>query len=214
VQDTVQERQRPKSESTAPTRTCVGCGLQDDAGAMVRLVVADDEVAFDLAGSAFGRGAHVHARPGCLAKAPRGLARAFKRAPLEAVELGARLAAACDRRMTGLVLAARRSGGLAIGADAALSAVRRGAPLVIVAVDAASIATSVEVVQAVAEGRAMAWKTKNDLGMLLGEEAVAICAVVHPGIAKELKDVRAAADAAAATTKEGAECSSRRPEAR
>src|SRR5271166_4942291 len=125
----------PDQERPARTRTCVGCGLPDDPSEMVRLVVADDQVVFDLAGGAFGRGAHVHARPECLAKAPRGLARSFKRAPIDVVELGARLAAACDRRMTGLVLAARRSGGLAIGADAALSALRRGAPLVIVAVD-------------------------------------------------------------------------------
>jgi predicted RNA-binding protein YlxR (DUF448 family) len=213
VQDTVQERQqRPKS---SPERTCVGCGLQDDPAAMVRLVVAEDEVAFDLAGGAFGRGAHLHPRPECLAKAQRGLARSFKREiKTGAVELAERLATACDRRMTGLALAARRAGALAIGADAALGALRRGAPLVIVAVDAASIAQATEVQQAVAEGRAIAWRTKNDLGTLLGEEAVAICAVVHTGFAKELRDVRAAADAAAATIREGAECSSRRPEAR
>ena len=213
MQDTVEERQeRPRKH---PERTCVGCGLQDDPSAMLRLVVAEDEVAFDLAGGAFGRGAHVHPRPDCLAKVQRGLARSFKREiKTSAVELAERLATACDRRMTGLALAARRAGALAIGADAALGALRRGAPLVIVAVDAATIAHAVEVEQAVAEGRALAWKTKNDLGTLLGEEAVAICAVLHAGFAKELRDMRAAADAAAATIREGAECSSRRPEAR
>ena len=208
-------QERPRTERGAPTRTCVGCGLRDDAAAMVRLVVAEDEVAFDLAGGSFGRGAHLHARPDCLAKAPRGLARAFKRdVRLDAVELAGRLAASCERRMTGLLLAARRARAVAIGADAARSALRQGAPLVLVAVDAGTIAQSSEVTQAVTSGSAMAWKTKNELGTLLGEEAVAICAVTDPGIASELKDVRAAADAAAATTREGAECSSRRPEAR
>jgi predicted RNA-binding protein YlxR (DUF448 family)/ribosomal protein L7Ae-like RNA K-turn-binding protein len=206
---------RPGSERAAPTRTCVGCGLREDAAAMVRLVVAEDEVAFDLAGGSFGRGAHVHARPDCLAKAPRGLARAFKReVRLDAVELAGRLTLACERRMTGLLLAARRAGSLAIGADAARSALRRGAPLVVVAVDAGTIAQSSEVSRAVTDGCAVAWKTKTELGTLLGEEAVAICAVTDPGIASELKDARAAADAAATTTREGAECSSRRPEAR
>jgi predicted RNA-binding protein YlxR (DUF448 family) len=204
--------QRSKSAKT-PERTCVGCGLRDAASAMVRLVVAEDEVAFDLAGGAFGRGAHLHPRPECIEKAPRGLARTFKRDPkVDARELAARLSAACDRRMSGLMMAARRTNALAVGADASLEAIRRGAPLAVVAVDAGKIAQTLEVQGAVAEGRAIAWKAKNELGALLGEEAVAICAVRHAGIANELKVLRAAADAAAVATREGAECS-RRPEA-
>jgi predicted RNA-binding protein YlxR (DUF448 family) len=209
--ETMQER--PKRGKTPPERTCVGCGLRDAASAMVRLVVAEDEVVFDLAGGAFGRGAHLHSRPECIAKAPRGLAKAFKRElKLDAGELAARLSAACDRRMSGLMLAARRTNVLAVGADASLEAIRRGAPLAVVAVDAGKIAQTLEVQGAAAEGRAIAWKAKSELGALLGEEAVAICAVRHPGIASELKVLRAAADAAAVATREGAECS-RRPEA-
>jgi hypothetical protein len=125
----------------------VGCGLRDDAAALVRLVLAGDEervaVAFDLAGGAFGRGAHLHPRPDCIARASRGLARSFKlgerRWPTSG-ELAATLLAACDRRMTGLVVAAHRRGAVAIGAEAALEALRRGAPLAIVAVDAGTIA--------------------------------------------------------------------------
>jgi predicted RNA-binding protein YlxR (DUF448 family) len=208
--------QRSGNGRKATERTCVGCGLRDDAAAMVRLVVADDEVAFDLAGGAFGRGAHLHARPDCIAKARRGLSRTFRRdVAVDAAALAEKLAAACDRRMAGLLLAARRTRALAVGADAALEAIRRGAPLVVVAVDAGAIAGSVEVRRAVGDGRAIAWKDKRALGGLLGEEAVALCAVRHAGIAGELKGLRAAADAAAATmtTEEGAECS-RRPEAR
>jgi predicted RNA-binding protein YlxR (DUF448 family) len=205
--------ERPKSAKTPPERTCVGCGLRDAASAMVRLVVAEDEVVFDLAGGAFGRGAHLHARPDCIEKAPRGLARTFKRDPkVDARELAGRLSAACDRRMSGLLMAARRTNMLAVGADASLEAIRRGAPLAVVAVDAGKIAQTLEVQGAVAEGRVIAWKAKNELGALLGEEAVAICAVRHAGIASELKVLRAAADAAAVATREGAECS-RRPEA-
>jgi predicted RNA-binding protein YlxR (DUF448 family) len=208
-------QERPKKDERGPERTCVGCGLRDDAEAMVRLVVSDDEVVFDLAGGAFGRGAHLHARPDCIGKAPRGLARTFKRdVKVDAAELAARLTAACNRRMAGLLLAARRTNALAVGADAALEALRRGAPLGLVAVDAASIAQKVEVTSAVAEGRVVAWRTKTELGELLGETAVAICAVRHAGIAGELQVLRAAADAAAVTTtREGGECS-RRPEAR
>jgi predicted RNA-binding protein YlxR (DUF448 family)/ribosomal protein L7Ae-like RNA K-turn-binding protein len=200
-------------------RTCVGCRAPDDAAGLVRLVVAEGEVAFDLAGGAFGRGAHVHPRAACLAQAPRGLARAFHASvQADGAELGARLVAACDRRMVGLLLAARRTKSLAIGTQAAIDAIdapraQSALGLVIVATDAGRIASSAEVQGAVVRGQAMAWKTKSELGALLGEESVAICAVCNAGIAEELKRLRAAADAGAAAMREGAGCS-RRPEAR
>jgi predicted RNA-binding protein YlxR (DUF448 family) len=205
--------ERPNREKRAPTRTCVGCGSPDDAGEMVRLVVADGMVAFNLAGGAFGRGAHVHARPACLVRAPRGLSRAFRReVGIDAKDLGRCLVAACDRRTGGLLLAARRQRSVAIGTDASLDALRGGSPLAIVAVDAGAVVSSQEVARAVAEGRAVAWSTKNELGALLGAESIAICAIRHEAIATELKKVRAAAVAGASATGEGAEC--RRPEAR
>jgi predicted RNA-binding protein YlxR (DUF448 family) len=216
-----QPKSEPRRVPKRPVRTCVGCGQSDDATAMVRLVLADDgEVAFDLAGGAFGRGAHVHARPACLEKAPRGLSRAFKQeVRADARAVGEALVAACDRRAAGLVMAARRTGALAVGADASLEAVRRGAPLVVVAVDAGTVAARREVERAVAEGRAVAWKTKSDLGAWIGEDSVAMLAVRHAGIAGELMTLRAAADAGVSmmtttrATREGARCS-KSPEAR
>jgi predicted RNA-binding protein YlxR (DUF448 family)/ribosomal protein L7Ae-like RNA K-turn-binding protein len=213
---------QPKRAPKRPVRTCVGCGQHDDAAAMVRLVLGEGgEIAFDLAGGAFGRGAHVHASPACLEKAPRGLSRAFKQeVRADGREVGSALVAACDRRAAGLVMAARRTGALAVGADASLEAVRRGAPLLLVAVDAGSSAAATrEVERAVAEGRAVAWKTKSDLGAWIGEDSVAMLAVRHAGIAGELMILRAAADAGASTmtmsraTREGARCS-KSPEAR
>jgi predicted RNA-binding protein YlxR (DUF448 family) len=220
---------RRDADRRTPTRTCVGCGLPDAAARMVRVVMAgatgkparfaesepnDAGIVFDLAGGSFGRGAHVHARSACLLKAPRGIARSFRRSvSTGADEMGRRLVAACDQRMVGLVLAARRIGALEIGADASFEAIRRGAPLAIVAVDAGTVASSLEVTRAAADGRAIAWSNKSDLGGLLGERAVAICAVRHDAIALELKRMRAAADAGVAVTREGAECS-RSPEAR
>jgi predicted RNA-binding protein YlxR (DUF448 family) len=216
-------------ESRGPARTCVGCGQRDDASALLRIVVSTSaptsagdetpseatlEIAFDLAGGSFGRGAHVHATPACIEKAPRGLARAFRGAVKSSpAAIGARLVEACDRRMGGLLLAAHRSRALAIGADAAIEALGQGAPLGVIAVDAGSVATTAEVERCVAAGRAMAWRTRSELGSLLGERSVAICAVRHAGIAAELKRMRAAADAGAAAKREGAECS-RFPEAR
>jgi predicted RNA-binding protein YlxR (DUF448 family) len=207
-----------RGESRRPTRTCVGCGLRDDAAELLRLVAVEDEFAFDLAGGAFGRGAHLHARPACIEKAPRGLARGLRGAvKTDTAAIGRRLVEACDRRMAGLLLAARRSRALAIGADAAIEALEPGAPLGVVAVDAGGVATTAEVQRCIAAGRAMAWRTRSELGSLLGERSVAICAVRHAGIAAELKRMRVAADAGAAATtsatREGAECS-RFPEAR
>lgn len=200
-------------EERGGTRTCVGCGQRDEKAAMLRLVVAGGEVVFHASFQP-GRGAHLHPRAACLQGAPRGLARSFKGAVrVDSSEIGRSLVAACERRMVGLLLAARRRGDLVAGADAALVALRGGAPLVIVAVDAGSVRTSSEVERAISGGRAIAWKTKNELGALLGEAAVAICVVSHGGIASELQFMRAAADAGTASTREGAECS-RCPEAR
>jgi predicted RNA-binding protein YlxR (DUF448 family) len=194
----------------------VGCRARDEAGdglRMVRMVVEEGEVAFDLAGGAFGRGAHVHPTPSCLAAAPKGLARAFHRpVTISPAELGERLVASCVRRFKGLLLGARGARVLAIGAQAATDALRRGA-LAVVATDAGSVAHSTEVQAAAGAGKAVAWMTKTELGILLGEESVAICAVCHDGIAAELKNLRAVADAGARAMGEGAGCS-RRPEAR
>jgi hypothetical protein len=198
--------------------------VPDDRGApdLVRLVVAEGEVAFDLAGGAFGRGAHVHARPECLEKAPRGIARAFRRDPgLDGGELGRRLVRACDVRMTGLLVTARRLRAVAVGTDASLEALRLADAggqdvLLVVAGDAGSVAARDEVQRAAAAGRVIAWSTKNDLGALLDGAGVAICAVRHGPIATELKRVRAAAAAGVATTKgpDAAPTSASRSEAR
>jgi predicted RNA-binding protein YlxR (DUF448 family) len=204
---------RTMATATRTWRTCVGCGLRDDKAAMVRLALAGEQVVFN-AQIPNGRGAHMHPRVDCIVRTPRGLARAFKTSVrVGGADLGRTLVIACERRMVGLLLAAWRSRSLAIGSDAGRAAITGGAPLAIVATDAGSVRGSIEVERAVSEGRAIAWKTKNELGALLGGEAVALCAVRHAGIASELRFMRAAVDAGTAATREGAECS-RRPEAR
>jgi predicted RNA-binding protein YlxR (DUF448 family)/ribosomal protein L7Ae-like RNA K-turn-binding protein len=196
------------------TRTCIGCGVRDDSVAMMRLTVDGAGVIFDPR-SPRGRGAHLHARPACIRRAPRGLGRAFKgRVHAHSGDLGRGLLAACERRMVGLLRAAQRRRVLAIGtaaATAALAAPHGAATLAIVAVDAGSVCHSTEVERAITAGRAIAWKTKSELGDLLGVEAVSLCAVRDAVIASELKLMRSAVDAAMAATREGVECS---PEAR
>ena len=199
-----------------PTRTCVGCGLRDAASALLRLVVLEGDVAFDLAGGAFGRGAHVHPIAECLGKAPRGLARSLRRTvSVDGAALGDALVAACDRRMRGLLLAAHRLRMVAVGAEATARALP-GA-VAVIAADAGSVGDGdrhAALGAAVAAGNVLVWATKGELGALLGVEVVSICAVRHPAIAEQLKWTRAARDAAVTAAREGAECSSRFREAR
>jgi len=60
-----------------PVRTCVGCGARGAPRELVRLRVVDGRVEVD-AGRSGGRGAWVHAREACLARAER--RRAYGRA--------------------------------------------------------------------------------------------------------------------------------------
>lgn len=78
-----------------PERTCIGCGVKREKGALVRLVVdPEGRIAVDRAGTAAGRGAWL-CGTGCLRAAlkRRALGRAFrgKAAPFEAAALEAAL---------------------------------------------------------------------------------------------------------------------------
>ncbi len=207
-----------RGESRRPTRTCVGCGLRDDAAELLRLVAAEDEFAFDLAGGAFGRGAHsTLAWPA--SRRHRGDSRAgfavrSRRTRPPSVAGLSRRAIGGWRGCSSRLVGPGRSRSAPMRRSKRSSRARRSA---VVAVDAGGVATTAEVQRCIAAGRAMAWRTRSELGGLLGERSVAICAVRHAGIAAELKRMRVAADAGAAATtsatREGAECS-RFPEAR
>jgi hypothetical protein len=136
----------------------------------------------------------VHPTFACLEKACKnGLARAFKqKVKADAGELAQQIADAFDRRITGLVLGARRAGHLAIGQDAALEA---DAHLLVVACDAGSVVTREKVRNAVLEGRAVVWKDKSVLGALFGAPEVAIFAVAHEKIAAEIRKARSRSEA-------------------
>jgi predicted RNA-binding protein YlxR (DUF448 family) len=173
-------------------RTCVGCGQVDAADTMVRLVVSDEgQVAVDLAGGAFGRGAHVHPSPQCLEGAPRGLAKSFKRAPFAtAAELAQGIASAADRRARGLLASAVRSNQVEIGAEMAGEAFGRGkVALLVVARDAKSAASVGSIMHAVAQGGAVAWGTKAELGSLVKKSEVAVLGIVSQPIAAALRSV-------------------------
>src|SRR5436309_6152262 len=103
-------------------RMCAGCGKRDSVDALVRVVVdpSSGEVVMDLAGTGFGRGAHVHAAPACVVKALKsGFARVFKMAVKGDPKIvGAQIIESADRRIEGLLGGARRGKLVAVGGDA------------------------------------------------------------------------------------------------
>jgi predicted RNA-binding protein YlxR (DUF448 family)/ribosomal protein L30E len=173
-------------------RTCVGCGRADTPESMVRLVISPEgEVAVDLAGGTFGRGAHVHVSPRCLAGAPRGLARSFKRPiAIGASELAKAITESADRRARGLIASAARAKRVQIGAERAGEAYESGkAALLVVARNAAAGAQTGPVLRAIASGAAVAWGSKEDLGALVGKSEVAVLGVSSERIAVALASV-------------------------
>lgn len=176
-------------------RQCAGCAKRDFADDLVRVVLdpADGMLAVDLADSRFGRGAHVHASKECVQKALRGgFAKVFKCKVEGTVEaLGEQLVIAADRRIEGLLAGAKR-GKLAIsGSDVVRAAYREGtAALVLVACDAAAAAKLPEIQEAVSQGKAIGWGNKQRLGAIFGRDEVAVCAVLHEGVAKAIGSAR------------------------
>lgn len=205
------------------TRTCAGCGervdVSSDDALLIRLIVGPEgEVAVDPGGGGFGRGAHVHPRPDCLARAAKGgLARSAKGAvrtvhmedgttqPLRADTLAAAIRTAMDRRIRGLLTAAVRSRSVALGSEAVAGAWDRGeAALLVVACDAAAGGDLACVRRAVSEGRAAAWGTKLELGALCagGDErkkaaGLAVVAITSGRIAAAVRETVQASDACA-----------------
>jgi ribosomal protein L7Ae-like RNA K-turn-binding protein len=159
---------------------------------MVRLVISPEgEVAVDLAGGQFGRGAHVHVSPRCLAGAPRGLSRSFRRSiAVDAGALASLVVAAAERRARGLLASAERAQQVEIGAEMAGQAWESGkAHLLVVARDAAAGASTGPVLRAIAAGEAVAWGSKGDLGSLVGKREVAVLGITSVPLATALRTV-------------------------
>jgi predicted RNA-binding protein YlxR (DUF448 family) len=182
-----------------PQRTCAGCGKADERDNLVRLVVdPQGEIAVDLAGGAFGRGAHLHPSAACIEKAARkGLARAFEGVRCEPAALGSLLVDAAERRLQGLLSSAIRSGAAVIGFEAVDTALGRdelGAT--VVAHDAGSCAQARSIQQAVAQGRAVSWGSKAALGALVRRDEVAVLGIRNAKIAAAVLSTCRVADSA------------------
>lgn len=185
---------RDEAGKAPSRRLCAGCGKRDLADNLVRVVLGPEgEVAVDLAGGRFGRGAHVHATTDCVAKAAKGgLSKAFKaRVEAKAEDIGAQIAAGAARRIEGLLAGARR-GKLAIaGGDVVREALRDGtAKKVIVATDAAAAVKVTEIEEAIRLGNAIAFGNKAKLGAIFGRDEVAVIAVLDVGVAEAIGSAR------------------------
>lgn len=125
-------------------------GIARAAKAKVALVWQDEhDVALGATGSESGAGLS-EVKPGLV--------------PLEPTSLAVAIVRALDRRAHGLLLAAARAHRVALGADAVTGSVERSeARLVVVATDAAAAADLSAVRRAVADGRGVAWGTKQVL---------------------------------------------------
>jgi len=195
--ETKQHDESSEQGKPGSRRQCAGCAKRDFADDLVRVVLdpggGEEMLAVDLADSRFGRGAHVHASKECVQKALRGgFAKVFKCKVEGTVEaLDEQLVVAADRRIEGLLAGAKR-GKLAIsGSDVVRAAYREGtAALVVVACDAAAAAKLPEVQEAVSQGKAIGWGNKQRLGAIFGRDEVAVCAVLHEGVAKAIGSAR------------------------
>ena len=184
------------TENTAPERTCAGCRERDDRGALVRFVLGPDgRLVADATRRLPGRGVSAHPRRSCIETAARrgGFARGL-RAPVEADAdvLVAQLVAQLERRIDGLLVAAKRSGHLALGTEAVRSEMRReGRLLLVVASDAAGRRDEIERAAERLGDDCVVYGDKSSLGRLFGRDEVGVLAIDDPGIAKEI--ARAAA---------------------
>lgn len=175
-------------------RTCAGCRARDDREVLLRFAhVAGHVPAIvpDFAAKLGGRGIWVHARSACLNRAVRG---GFSRALRTQVDVDFPTiqASACTqirRRLEGLLAAARRRRGLALGTDAVrISLAACTAHLLLVAKDAAGRRD--ELIAHATERRVtvIELSTKEELGRLMGKETLGLLAVLDVRIAREIAD--------------------------
>lgn len=189
-------------------RTCVGCGQQGEASAMVRLVLAPasegeppagepaQTVVVDAKGGRFGRGAHVHPLRACLERAQKGLSRSFRgRIVVEPAGLAEAIQVAYARRLSGLLGGGVRAGLVAIGTDAVVESLRAGsANLVLVAADASAAAQRGEIAGAIGAGRALVLWDRARLAAALGRissmarDGVAVASVLDPRLARAVRE--------------------------
>jgi len=176
---------------------CAGCRERAAKHELVRFVVADEPpfIAADIGHKLGGRGVSVHPRRSCLAAALRrgGFARAAGRAiPIRERDLARSLVEQYNRRIDGLLLAARRVGQLGVGTDAVRDDIAaERTRLLVVAADAAGRREELTRAAERLGGACVVFGTKDSLGRRLGRAETGVLSVNDRGIAEEIADVAA-----------------------
>jgi predicted RNA-binding protein YlxR (DUF448 family)/ribosomal protein L7Ae-like RNA K-turn-binding protein len=185
AQDALEPRRVPGE------RTCAGCGQKAHGKDMVRVVLGPwngkfSEVAVDFANGAMGRGAHVHASVPCLQKAvTSGFSKSFKsKVSANVNELARDIVLGSERAVVGLLTSAIARRRAAVGADTSKEAMKEGAPLLLVASDAGSIASEFHAYTD--EGRVQVFGDKKVLGKVCGKSEVAVVAITDENIASAI----------------------------
>jgi len=166
----------------ARQRTCIGCRSAGSREDLVRFVACKDgQVAFDLAGGAWGRGAWIHPRTDCLVKSLRSLSRALRQPIAQtASELHQALVIAAWRRIKNLVVSARRAGQLRIGTEQVQRAWEdRSLALLFWADDVRAGANLPWIAPAVAQGRVLVAPSLATIGEWVGVQEVTLAAITN-----------------------------------
>ncbi len=187
-------------DRTEAERTCAGCRRRDAQSALLRFAVRSEEPRLlpDPRRHLPGRGVSVHPTRECVRRAVErgGFARAIGgKLALDTDAVCELAATQLARRLDGLLLAAIRSRGAALGAEAVRRALEERAPvLLVVAEDAAGRRDELAERAARLGGRCVVWGTKSELGRLTGRAELGVLAILDERIAGEV-----AATAARAT---------------
>jgi predicted RNA-binding protein YlxR (DUF448 family) len=170
----------------ARQRTCIGCRSAGSREDLVRFVASKDgRVVFDLAGGAWGRGAWIHPRTGCLVKSVRSLGRALRQPSTQtATELHQALATAAWRRIKNLVVSAKRAGQLRVGTEEAERAWEdRSLALLLWVDDVRAGANLPWIAQLLAEGRVLVAPSLATMSEWVGVQEVTLAAITDSRIA-------------------------------
>ncbi len=192
------EQQDSGPDERSSERTCAGCRTREAREELLRLAYLPGHspaVIPDLQGKLGGRGVWLHPRAVCLRKATRGgFARAVRGAvEVDFDELRAQVAGQLTRRVTGLLLAAKRRRLVALGTDAVRMALKDAGTactshFLLVAKDAAGRREDI-----IADATERRWtvielSTKRELGQLTGKDELATLAILDRQIGREIAD--------------------------
>lgn len=182
-----------KTDGEQPVRQSIVSRERVEKGRLLRLALDPEGRPFvDVLGRAPGRGVYVEPEglaealgPKAMGKAFRGAARAMSAEDIEAVVETTRTR--LEARLLELLGLARRAGGLTLGMDATLEAIRRGQAKVVVTARDLSERSRAKVSEAAGELPQVVVGTIETLGQSLGREAVGVVVIEHAVFARRAK---------------------------